>query len=89
MGKALDRGFLHLTPNGWERCDGQPFPQDRLETWAYEMGAANDDLREEVSLTRTWICSRISEEGRAAFHACYGQPLHASVTRSIRFACEV
>ena len=31
-----DEGYLHLTEKGWVRCDFEPFPTDRLETWHYE-----------------------------------------------------
>jgi hypothetical protein len=48
----IERGFYHLTPNGWARRDHQPFPKDRVETWAYEMECPAEDAKERVRLTR-------------------------------------
>lgn len=85
----IERGFFHLTPDGWVRQDRQPFPTDRIETWAYEMECPADDAKEQVCLTRTWACPSMSEQGRAAFHSLHGQPIQPQTNRNVKFECEV
>ena len=50
-----DGGYFHLTPKGWVRKDVAPFPQDRCETWAYEMEWPAEDAKEQVTLTKVWV----------------------------------
>lgn len=85
----IERGFFHLTPMGWLRWDTPPFPADRVETWAYEMECPADDAKERVCLTRTWACPAISEQGRAAFRALYGQPVQPQQNRNVTLECEI
>ena len=49
-----EQGYFHLTPTGWVRQDQVPFPQDRCETWLYEMEWPQEDAKERVTLTRIW-----------------------------------
>lgn len=85
----IERGFFHLTPGGWVRQDRQPFPTDRIETWAYEMECPAEDTKEQVCLTRTWTCPSLSEQGRSSFHALHGQPIEPQTNRNVKFECEV
>lgn len=85
----VERGFFHLTPEGWIRQDRQPFPEGRMETWAYELECLADDAKEQVCLTRTWTCPAISEQGRAAFKVLHGQPIQPQPMRNVTFQCEV
>jgi len=84
-----DRGFFHLTPHGWQRKDHQPFPDDRLETWAYESVCPATDTKERVNLTRTWVRSGLSEDGRKAFYTFFGDALLPSLERNVTLECEV
>ncbi len=85
----IERGFYHLTAHGWQRQDVQPFPDDRLETWAYELARPTDDAKERVCLTRTWIRPGMSSDGMQAFHTLFGQPFLPSVDRNITLECQV
>lgn len=85
----IERGFFHLTPEGWIRQDHQPFPKDRMETWAYESECPADDAKEQAYLTRTWACPAVSEQGRAAFKMLHGQPVQPQPMRNVTFQCEV
>lgn len=85
----VERGFFHLTPEGWIRQDRQPFPTNRIETWAYEMNCPADDAKEQVCLTRTWASPSMSEQGRAAFHDLHGEPIRPQPMRNIKLQCEV
>jgi hypothetical protein len=82
-------GFYHLTADGWCRKDTQPFPEDRLETWAYEMEQPAEDAKERISLTRTWKNPDLSSESLGAFHAWFGEPLLPTVARNVILECEV
>ena len=50
-----DSGYFHLTPKGWVRKDIAPFPEDRCETWLYEMEWPAEDAKEQVILTKIWV----------------------------------
>ena len=85
----IERGFYHLRSDGWCRKDQMPFPEDRLETWAYEMEQPAEDAKERISLTRTWKKPGMSPEGLGAFHACFGEALFPTVSRNVTLECEV
>jgi len=84
-----ERGFYHLTAHGWQRKDTQPFPGDRLETWAYALECPAEDAKERVCFTRTWIRPGMSEDGMKAFHTIFGQPCLPSVDRNVTMECQV
>jgi hypothetical protein len=89
MCSRCERGFYHLTPEGWRRVDCQPFPPDRIETWAYELGCTEGDTRDKVRLTRTWVHPGMSWNGCDAIRSYHGNPLLPSTHRSILMECEV
>ncbi|HJT41944.1 MAG TPA: hypothetical protein VJ750_00430 [Rhizomicrobium sp.] len=82
-------GFFHLTPEGWVRKDRQPFPQNRVETWAYEMECLAEDAKERVCLTRTWILPEIHSEAYKSLHARFGEPISSTTERNVTLECEV
>lgn len=84
-----EHGFFHLTPVGWVRRDVEPFPQDRVETWAYEMQCPAEDAKEQVSLTRTWVKPGLPPDSCAAFHACFGEPVQPNLERNVLLECAV
>ena len=85
----IERGFYHLRSDGWCRKDQMPFPEDRLETWAYEMEQPTDDAKERISMTRTWKRPGISSERLKGLHACFGEALLPTVSRNVTLECEV
>jgi hypothetical protein len=82
-----DSGFFHLTPYGWARQDGEPFPADRIETWCYEMEVPADDAKERVCLTRVWRHPGLSPEQCDDWRQHFGPPLRASLERNITLEC--
>lgn len=84
-----ERGLFHLTPQGWRRGDNQPFPADRIETWTYEMECPAEDAKEQVCLTRTWICSTATSQVSAALHARFGEPVLPTPERNVTLECQV
>jgi hypothetical protein len=82
-----DGGYFHLTPKGWVRKDRAPFPEDRCETWLYEMEWPSEDAKEQVILTKIWASpnSPAIERLRAQF----GNPLAPSRTRNVKLECRV
>jgi len=84
-----ERGFFHLSSDGWHRKDQMPFPDDRLETWAFEMEQPAEDAKERINLTRTWKRPGMSREGLEAFHACFGEPMLPTESRNVTLKCEV
>lgn len=85
----IERGFYHLTHRGWRRVDAQPFPDERLETWAYEMEWPAEDAKEQISLTRTWVRSDMTPRACAALHACFGEPVLPTPDRNVTMECYV
>jgi hypothetical protein len=85
----IERGFFHLSSDGWHRKDQMPFPDDRLETWAFEMEQPAEDAKERINLTRTWKRPGMSREGLEAFHACFGEPMLPTESRNVTLKCEV
>ena len=43
-----DEGFYHLTPDGWERRDAEPFPAGRLETWRFHAEVPSDAAKQQA-----------------------------------------
>jgi len=84
-----EHGFYHLLADGWRRKDQMPFPEDRLETWAYEMEQLAEDAKQRINLTRTWKRPGMSCDGLGAFHACFGEALNPTVSRNVTLECEV
>ncbi|HWU54119.1 MAG TPA: hypothetical protein VN175_01375 [Rhizomicrobium sp.] len=85
----IEHGFYHLLSDGWCRKDHQPFPEERLETWSYEMEQPAEDAKEHINLTRTWKRPGISAEGLQAFHVYFGEALLPSVCRNVTLECDV
>lgn len=85
----IERGFYHLLSDGWHRKDRTPFPDDRLETWAFEKEQPAEDAKERINLTRTWKKPGMTCEGLEAYHACFGEPLLPTVSRNVTLKCEV
>ena len=84
-----ERGFYHLLLDGWHRKDERPFPEDRLETWAYELEQPAEDAKERICLTRTWKKPGMSCENLNAFHARFGEALLPTAERNVTLECEV
>lgn len=84
-----EHGYFHLTAHGWIRRDHEPFPNDRIETWAYQMTCPNTDAKEQVFLIRTWIKPGTTAKRRAEYHAQFGEPLMASPERNVILECHV
>ena len=82
-----DSGFFHLTPNGWTRQDGEPFPADRIETWRYEMELPAEDAKERVCLTRVWSDPDASAEEVENLRGRFGDPMTATPERNITLEC--
>jgi hypothetical protein len=82
-----DEGYFHLTPHGWVRQDNQPFPDDRVETWRYEMDCPAEDAKDQVCLTRVWFAPGTVEKARDALRSSFGQPLMATPERNVTLEC--
>lgn len=84
-----DWGYFHLTPRGWERKDTKPFPEDRVETWYYEMECPAEDAKEQVTLARSWMGPTKSLELKKVLHARFGDPIEPAHSRNITLKCYV
>jgi hypothetical protein len=78
-----EHGFFHLTPEGWIRKDYQPFPGDRLETWAYEMECLAEDAKERACMTRTWIQPELAPQTRESLRIRFGEPMAPTLERNV------
>src|SRR5689334_10559396 len=78
-----DRGYFHLTPRGWERKDYIPFPQDRRETWFYEMNCEAVDAKEQVTLGRIWTHPECDPKILEHLHALFGEPVPPTSRRNV------
>ena len=85
----IECGFFHLTPDGWVRRDREPFPKNRVETWAYEMECLAEDAKERVCLTRTWVQPEFPSQARENLHFRFGEPMAATPERNVTLECEV
>lgn len=85
----IERGLFHLLPQGWCRKDQAPYPEDRLETWTYELEIPTEDAKERICLIRTWKKPDMSSETLNELHARFGEPVLPTVCRNVTFECEV
>jgi hypothetical protein len=83
-----DEGFYHLTSRGWERKDHAPFPDDRVETWAYQMECLAEDAKEHVCLKRMWKCQNWDQQEARILRARFGTPVPVTVERNITLEAE-
>ena len=83
-----ESGYFHLTPQGWVRQDSRPFPENRCETWLYEMEWPHEDAKEQVTLTKVWASSA-SETSNDALRARFGDAVAPSPARSVKLECRV
>jgi hypothetical protein len=84
-----DKGYFHLTPKGWMRQDDLPYPENRVETWLYEMVCPAEDAKDRVSLIRVWFNQGWSAKAREALRSQYGEPLLATPERNVTMECLV
>ena len=80
-----DSGYFHLTEDGWVRKDDHPFPDNRLETWRYEMECGSDADKENVHLTRIWSGTAPDRANR--LRQRYGEAIAPSHERHIIVDC--
>jgi hypothetical protein len=81
-----DSGEFHLTTKGWIRKDTAPYPEDRFETWRYEMIQPSGD-KAQIRLTRVWAKADLSEAQSAALHARFGEAVTPSHERHVVLDC--
>lgn len=81
-----ENGYFHLTPGGWVRQDQAPFPQDRCETWLYEMEWPCEDAKEQVTLTKIWARPGDTADG---LRARFGDPVTPTPARNVKLECQV
>jgi hypothetical protein len=86
---AFDKGYFHLTPTGWVRRDQHPFPDERVETWRYEMEQLESDEKECDRLTRVWIDARASNDMREKLRARFGEAVAPRKDRRLTIQCDV
>ena len=84
---GYDMGYFHLTPEGWERKDSEPFPSNRVETWRYKSETPSDAAKEQVRLERLWSSSAASTAQRANLRAKFGVPIEIVHDRHITIDC--
>lgn len=84
-----DRGFYHLTNNGWVRRDAAPFPSNRVETWSYQAIHLSDDAKDRIWLTRVWKDNHLARDERKALRGQFGIPVEIQMDRNITIQCEV
>lgn len=83
----MDEGYYHLTRHGWVRKDHAPFPNDRIETWAYEMECPAEDAKERVCLRRTWKARH--SEACQSLRGFFGTPVPLTAGRNITLEADV
>ena len=85
-----DRGYYHLTEEGWMRQDQPPFPSDRIQTWLYEMECQAEDSKERVCLTRIWNRPDLPLAALTLLQHRYGrEPVEPSPVRNVTMECSV
>jgi hypothetical protein len=82
-----EQGYFHLTPTGWVRQDQVPFPQDRCETWLYEMEWPQEDAKERVTLTRIWRSPSSDTATNDGLRALFGDPVAPTQSRNVTLEC--
>ena len=85
----LERGYFHLTENGWLRCDFEPFPSSRVETWQYGLQCQSDDAKENVRLIRVWSKPGFDASRMSRLHSRFGDPVLPSLQRNVTLECHV
>ena len=83
-----ERGYFHLTPDGWVRTDGEPFPPNRIETWDYQLASEADDAKEQVRLDRVWKAPA-SEAYACLLRERFGDPVLPTTLRNVLMGCQV
>jgi hypothetical protein len=73
-----DRRYFHLTPRGWIRQDHLPYPQDRVETWVYEIKRPAEDAEEEATLVQLWSNPAMKASACDALRAWFAQTVMAA-----------
>jgi hypothetical protein len=73
---AADRseGYYHLTPEGWRRQDQEPFPENRVETWRYEMEQPSQWSKEYERWSCVWASPDHSRQDRDALRTRFSLP---------------
>ena len=84
-----EKGYFHLTPNGWVRKDIAPFPPDRCETWRYEMEWPAEDAKERITLAKVWISPASSNSENNALRARFESPISPTPERNVTLECRV
>jgi len=84
-----DSGLFHLTGSGWVRKDAAPYPEDRAETWQYEMERPHPDTKQIVHLTRIWISPSLPDEQIQILRKRYGGALAPTADRHVILDCHV
>ena len=86
---STDKGYFHLTPHGWVRQDNPAYPDDRVETWLYELECPAEDAKDRVYLSRVWLSPCTTEYARNELRARFGQPMMATPERNVTLECLV
>ncbi len=85
-----ERGYYHLTDDGWMRQDQPPFPSGRVQTWLYEMECPAEDAKERICLTRIWNRPDFPAAALVLLQRRYGaEPISPSVDRNVTMECSV
>jgi hypothetical protein len=84
-----DSGLFHLTAKGWVRKDFAPYPQDRVETWRYDMERPHPDAKEQAHLTRIWVSADVSDTQLQDFRKRFGDALTPTADRHLILDCRV
>lgn len=75
MAYDSDSGYMHLTRNGWRRKDEEPWPEDRVETYSYEMHQSSGWSKEKITLTLIWSDPTLTDAERDALYLKAGRPV--------------
>lgn len=74
MSYDSDEGYFHLTRQGWVRKDGEPYPNDRIETWHYSMHQSSGWSAEKRNLSCSWADSKLGRPERDGLRNQFGWP---------------
>jgi hypothetical protein len=84
-----ESGYFHLTQKGWVRQDRPPFPQDRCETWLYEMEWPEEDAKEQVTLTKVWVSDSSDSAANDKLRTQFGDAILPTPDRNVKLQCRV
>jgi hypothetical protein len=84
-----DEGYYHLGPQGWCRKDAPPFPENRVETWRFELEQPSSHAKQQIHLTRIWVAQNAPEAARQALHLRFGEAVVPATEKSIIVQCRV